>query len=478
MIGRVCSLIKMMVPERNRGLLWASKARVPSNANDADGYQSGCIWLNTAGAAGTCLWVNEGSVTVASWVATDMSAGDAAGTLTFDDDTEGPLIALETTDPTGDAYTHPFLITGAYASSCGKGIALSATNTRPVSFLFDNASAALGSADYRAVLSRVYLCSDVGNAVTLNALRGQIKLADDKDISHASSAVAPVQGYFEFAGTAARTLNGHVACVRAALEEGASGTTTIGTYLAGFEATLNSTRTYAGAGLLAGFLVNIHGGTSKWQHGLYIDPTSATVGITLGAEAFATAGSGLPVDGVTLHSGCEFYFDDGGVKLAAGYTEAFRAGYLISIAITDADVSCYTSHDYIYIAADVETSGGIGATWASLLVKTGMTITTSAGVCDFSAFNASVDVPSGATIGAGTFACGIACGGNLGGAHTGKAVCLRARTPSAGAWDGLFAVETGLYVETHDASADVAGSIPICVNGAVVYLQYWPNATT
>ncbi len=284
MIDRVCSLLKMKVPKRNRGLLWVSHLRVPSNVTDADGYQTGCVWLNTDGAAGTSAWVNEGSVTVASWVAFDTSAGSAAGTVQFDDATTGPLISIETADQDGDAYLNPFLITGTYASACSKGIALSATNPRPVSFLFDNDGAALGVGDYRAVLSRVYLCSDQTNAVTLNALRGQIKMANLVDVSSGNAVVAPVQGYLELAGTGARTLNGHVACVRAALEEGASGTTTVGTYLAGFEATLNSTRVYAGAGLTAAFLANVSGGTSKWQHGLFIHGDAVSSGIQIGVQ--------------------------------------------------------------------------------------------------------------------------------------------------------------------------------------------------
>jgi len=285
MISRVCSLIKMMVPERNRGLLWASKSRVPSNVTDADGYQTGCIWLNTAGAAGTCVWTNEGSVTAASWVAADTSAGDAAGTVQFDDATTGPLISIETADQEGDAYLNPFLITGTYASECKKGIMLSASNPRPVTFLFDNHSVALGAADYRAVLSRVYICSDQANIITLNALRGQIKLADLVDVTSADAMVNSVRGYLELAGTGARTVNGHMAGVTAFLEEGASGTTTIGDVLCGFEAQLNSTRTYAGAGKLAAYYAGIHGaGTSKWQYGLYVPGGAVSAGICLGVQ--------------------------------------------------------------------------------------------------------------------------------------------------------------------------------------------------
>lgn len=283
MISRVCSLLRMMVPERNRGLLWASKSRVPSNVTDADGYQGGCIWINTDGAAGTGVWTNEGSVTAAAWVAFDTSAGDAAGTIEFDDATTGPLISIETTDQEGDAYLNPFLITGTYASTCKKGIMLSATNKRPVTFLFDNHSVALGAGDYRAVLSRVYICSDQANVITLNAMRGQIKLADLVDVTNADAMINSVRGYLELAGTGARTVNGHMAGVMAFLEEGASGTTTIGDVLCGFEAQLNSTRTYAGSGFLAAYYAGIHGaGTSLWQYGVEIADDACGIGLHIG----------------------------------------------------------------------------------------------------------------------------------------------------------------------------------------------------
>jgi len=185
----------------------------------------------------------------------------------------------------------------------------------------------------------------------------------------------------------------------------------------------------------------------KWDVGLRIEPLACDEGIVIGEEAFTDAGTGIPVDGVTLHSGCEFYFDDGGSALQAGYTEAFRVGYLISTASDTVDASVYAAHDYIYIADDFSTSGGVGASWASLLVKAAKTITTESGVCDFSAYNASVDVPSTAVIATGTWACGLAIGGNLGGTHTGNAAGIRLRVPSAGKWDVGLRIEPTSCVE-------------------------------
>ena len=225
-----------------------------------------------------------------------------------------------------------------------------------------------------------------------------------------------------------------------------------------------STVTITSGGIYAAYGVDIASTGQAWGIGLSIEPTSCVKCIKVGSEAFTASGSGLPLDGVTLHSGAEFYFDDGGVKLAAGYTEAFRCGFLVSTAITTADVSLYTAHDYVYLAANVSTAGGVGASWASLLVKTGVTITTASGLCDFSAFNASCDVPSGATIAASTWVAGISMGGNLGGTHTGKAVAFRVRTPSAGAWDGLFDIPAALSA---DGDGGGAAKYILCYIGGV-----------
>jgi len=222
---------------------------------------------------------------------------------------EGPITINETDD------LSQF---GTYSSTAGNGLALSSSQTRVVTVCSDDVGAAM-TGDIRAFLSRVYVSVDQNSGVTLNAVRGQIKVANDKDLNHANNVVAPVQGYFEFAGTANRTLTGHVAGVRAALEEGASGTTTISasSYYAGFEATLNSTRTYTETGDMAGLIVNISGGTAVWPKGIYIDDSAATTSIELGSSTtgitftgtteravdFGSMTTGTTTDGVLLRAG-------------------------------------------------------------------------------------------------------------------------------------------------------------------------------
>ena len=220
-----------------------------------------------------------------------------------------------------DAFAAKVIETGSYSSTASKGITLVAANNRPVSFLFDDAGAVLALADYRTVLSRVCLTIDQSNGITLNAIRGQIKANDGIDVSSANAVVAGVQGFFELAGTGARTLTGHVAAVRAAIEEGASGTTTVAasSFYSGFEATLNSTRTYTLTGVMSAFTANISGGTSKWYYGMYNQVGSVFGDIKVQAEDAA----GLPC---VIFSGAAA--TDGDIATAVGADTLWADGSL------------------------------------------------------------------------------------------------------------------------------------------------------
>ncbi len=78
MLDRVASLIRMKKPvHEDRGFLSASGATVPTDGDD--GYQTGCIFQQTDGGAGTALYINEGSVTSADFNA--IAGGSAATTL-------------------------------------------------------------------------------------------------------------------------------------------------------------------------------------------------------------------------------------------------------------------------------------------------------------------------------------------------------------------------------------------------------------
>lgn len=282
MLQRIASLLRIQPPVIvNRGKLWGSGADYPTIGDD--GWQTGAIWCNTSGAAGSSFYVNEGSVTSCNFVAVDTAAGASAGAIGFDDDVTGPLIYIETDTPTNDSYTTPFIITGAYSSSADHALVVSATNTRPVSFLFDDGGDVFAGGDIRAGLFRLLLTVDQTNAVTINALRAQIKANNEVDITSPSAVTSPLTGYLELDGAGARHLDGHVACIRAALETGV-GAHTVDINLCGFESTLTSSGTFVGAGYGAAYAANISGGTALWQYGLMIEAGAVlTAGIFIGA---------------------------------------------------------------------------------------------------------------------------------------------------------------------------------------------------
>lgn len=75
MISRLCNLLRMTKPNPGiPGLLFSHGATVP--ADGTAGYAVGCVFAHTDGAAGTALYVNEGSVT-----SCDFNAVETPGTF-------------------------------------------------------------------------------------------------------------------------------------------------------------------------------------------------------------------------------------------------------------------------------------------------------------------------------------------------------------------------------------------------------------
>ena len=92
MIGRECSLIRMLPPNvLDRGLLYVSGATVPTDGTD--GYQTGCIFQHTDGGGGTALYVNEGSVTSSAFNAIHSETGP----IVLDGVTTGNAITISGT---------------------------------------------------------------------------------------------------------------------------------------------------------------------------------------------------------------------------------------------------------------------------------------------------------------------------------------------------------------------------------------------
>lgn len=364
---------------------------------------------------------------------------------------------------------------GQYGTAAGAtGIALTGTDPDQVLQAHGKMTSAVASGAYAGAYNSLSITATQTNDVSAFGtwselyLTGNITLISNHAAAWANIELADAGSAITLPGNDSQWHCALAATVKAPDGLVVSSGGTLAALMARSELTAGYTDTGA---IIAGLVVNKGAANAAWPYGIYIVPTSVEEGIVVGAEAFTTAGSGIVVDGVTRHSGCEFYFDDGGVKLAAGYTEAFRTGYLVSTAITQADVSLYTAHDYVYLAESVTTAGGVGGTWGSMLVKSGATITTSSGVCDFSGAHFTCDVPSGATIGINTWACGVSVGGNLGGTHTGKAAGYRVRIPGAGKWDVGLRVEPTSSVKAievgAEAFADAGSGIP--VNGVTLH---------
>ena len=326
MLQRIASLLRMQPPiTANVGLLFGSGATVPPDTTV--GYSKSCIFQHTDGAHGTCLYVNEGDAESSAFFALDVLEGDTAGSFVFADDAVGPCIS------TADGYDEAFIETGTYANTADEGIVVSATNNRPVSFLFDDGgNVFVGAPDIRAGLFRILLTVDQPNQQTLNALRAQIKALNGIDITHANSVTAPLTGYIEFDGAGARHLDGHVACVRAALETGA-GAHTVDINLCGYESTLNSSGSFT-ADTLSAYVANISNGTTLWQRGLQIDADSCDTGVSIGA----TTGSALHISGKWgtgyNTAGILIAADQAGTALALGATTAGYQGIYLNLTAT------------------------------------------------------------------------------------------------------------------------------------------------
>jgi hypothetical protein len=191
---------------------------------------------------------------------------------------------------------------------------------------------------------------------------------------------------------------------------------------------------------------------------IYADGTTAALaskGIFIGADANVD-GSGIPLDAANYVAN-GLYADDGGVAMTAGYTECFTARHLFTEAVTgNADVSAAAIHGDMNVRASYTGAGGLSGIWGGFAVPTGVTVTTSAGHGDVAGGHFSVDIPSGATLAASSYAAGVSVGGNLGGTLTGLATAFRIRVPSAGTWSGALSLATNCGA--YQASAATGGT--------------------
>ena len=190
-----------------------------------------------------------------------------------------------------NAYAGMVIETGTYASAANNGVKLVATNSRPVSFLFDDGGTLLGAGNYRSVLSRTYIAETQSGQIALRSMRGQVKLASTKNLDIGANefgAVNGVEGYIELAGTHTIGANTRVAALHGYVEVTDDVTLTSGGYLAGVFAELGqvTAKTVSGLGTV-GFLVDrldsdhaTH--QAAWGYGVKITDSASATGISIG----------------------------------------------------------------------------------------------------------------------------------------------------------------------------------------------------
>lgn len=260
MIGRVCSLLRVNPPLiANRGLLWSSGETVPANATD--GYQTGAIFMQTDGAAGTALYVNEGSITSCSFVPVGQSQAGA--------------VAIAKTGS---------LTLGTFSSSTsGSGKPLSDSVNVAVGIYVDDNGASVGSGTLmRAIRGRTLLTYTAGNREQeVASIIGQVNSVGGTNRHN----MCGVMGSYELSGTATLTVDGQVYTTDSWIQAAVIGRvgvgsakTTINTngVLAGVAAMSNTTSFVANNGIFPAFYAGRWSGSSltQWSHGIYAQDTA------------------------------------------------------------------------------------------------------------------------------------------------------------------------------------------------------------
>ena len=197
-----------------------------------------------------------------------------------------------------DGFLGSFVETGTYSSAADKGITLSDSNTRPVSFLFDDSAAAL-TGNNRAVLSRVYLATDQGSGGTIVSIQGQLKIADNENFT--AGRFCGVDGYMEFGGTSSIGSGSYVSAMNARVDVAASKTVTVssGGYLCGIHVHTTGTGTLTSTGSSYGIYINDQGTVDDWKVGIGI--ANSTTGVDIGAWTTAVNFSGAATQSHMAH---------------------------------------------------------------------------------------------------------------------------------------------------------------------------------
>jgi hypothetical protein len=212
--------------------------------------------------------------------------------------------------------------------------------------------------------------------------------------------------------------------------------------------------------------------------------TAAGVMAALGALAFpivATKASGYALgtlssandtSGVALSAAKTFAHrvcaDTGGAALAASFTRAMAARYLIGTAITSgADISTAGFEGLLKSIVSVNVGGNQGGVMghyetAGTLTLTGSINTVKAGVASF------LDLATGATVAAGTVVSAYGVNPANFGTLTGRASIIHVTNPMAGTWSSFLDMSTATGL-TQDSAAGTVGDkfLKVYLNGVL-----------
>lgn len=236
-----------------------------------------------------------------------------------------------------DGYLGMLVETGSYAATADSGITITATNSRPVSFLFDDSAALLdGSVEITPILGRMLFTLDQTTAqVRFAAIQGHIQANSGIDFSGDTSEYYAVQGILECAGITDIGTNTWAAGICGMIWADGNFTGSANdTYgltagvLAKLYQTSGATSTTAGVGIATWW-----NSADTWSYGLYIENGSVDAGNDIRLQGGAVIGSGT----------------------AAPTHSAVSGSFYLRTGQTDAKAILY-----------VNTSSGTGTTWTIL----------------------------------------------------------------------------------------------------------------
>jgi hypothetical protein len=171
-----------------------------------------------------------------------------------------------------------------------------------------------------------------------------------------------------------------------------------------------------------------------------------SVGTFASLESPATGESG----GINLSStqtkAFDVLADDGGVALSATSYCASRNRMLLTKTVAGANMSAAGAKDHAKIAGIAFSCGAhVNGTYGYLETVSGTSL--DGGI--FAGVRGEVDLPTGATIGAGVYLSAFcASSSDLSGTHTGKAVAFEVTDPVDGDWDAAFRFASGGGIST------------------------------